>query len=153
MEGTSGSGPKPQRTREDVIRSRGVAILMQIAMPVLHDRGSDDDRGRATRCKLFDVYADPEGRMVFVLDIADDDERDRIIGGEHRLHLSALQILFSVSVRDTFPVEERQNVNVIAGIRNPGDGLIVFPQELVPESELDPLDPEDEDDGEEDGDA
>ena len=139
MEGSSGDGGKPQRTRQDIVRARGVAILMQLAMPVLHDRGGDS--GRATKCKIFDIQEHPDGRTVFVLDIAENNERGRLIG-ENRLHLSALQILFTAALRDTFPTEERSGLAVVVGIRDPANDHVVLPQELVPENELDPPAPD-----------
>jgi hypothetical protein len=158
MEGTSGGGPKPPRTLQEIVRSRGVAILMQLAMPVLHDRGGDS--GRATKCRISDIQDHPDGRVVFVLDIPEKNERGRLIGMK-RLHLSALQILFSAAIRDTFPTEDRAGVKVMVGILDPERNHVVLPQDLVPESELEPPNPEDDYDqeepaseaGEEDGNA
>jgi hypothetical protein len=141
MEGNSGGGPKPQRTLQEIVRSRGVAFLMQLAMPVLHDRGGDS--GRSTKCRISEIQERPDGRTVFVLDILEDNERGRIIGVK-RLHLSALQILFSLAVRETFPTEDRAGVKVVVGILDPERNHVVLPQDLVPESDLEPEDAHDQ---------
>jgi len=127
-----------ERSWEESVRSRGVAILLRLVMPILRDRG--DDSGRATKCRVVDIQQHPDGRFVFVLNVPEDSERGRLIGPKC-LHLSALQILFSVAIRATFPVKERPNA--VVGIRDPVRERILMPQNLVPESEPEP----EEDDG------
>jgi hypothetical protein len=141
MEGSSG---KPPRSWEEIVQSRGVAILMQLTMPVLHDRGGDT--GRSTKCRISEIRREPDGKFAFILEIPADNERRRLVG-EDRFHLSCLQELFAITVRETFPTGERPEV--VVGILDPGTGGTVWPQELWLESELDSPenDPEDEDPG------
>lgn len=133
-----GGSSKPPRSWDEIVQSRGVAILMQLAMPVLNDRGGDT--GRSTKCSIAELRRETDGKFVFILDIPTDDERRRLVG-EDRFHLSCLQELFSVTVRETFPPRERPDVMV--GVRDPETGETLWPQELFLDSELDP--PEDED--------
>lgn len=133
----NGSEGKSQRSWEENVRVRGVAILLRLVMPIVHDKG--DDAGRATKCRVVDIRQHPDGRFVFVLNIPDDTERGRLIGPKC-LHLSALQILFSVALRATFPARERPNV--VVGIWDAEQERVLMPQELIPESELEPEDEE-----------
>lgn len=139
MEGASG---KPPRSWEETVQRRGAAILMQLAMPVLHDRGGDT--GRSTKCAFAEIRREPDGRFIFILEIPADNERRRLVG-EDQFTLSCLQELFSVTVRETFPTGERPNVTV--GVRDPETGETFWPEELWLDDELDQPDYDLEDPG------
>ena len=131
--GTLGNGQATPRSWSDEVRSRGVAILLRLVMPIIHDRG--DEHGRAVKAQVGDILQTPDGHFTFVLEIVEDGERGRLIGPKC-LHLSALQVLFAAAVRDTFPRENRPSVCV--GIKDHEHNRVLMPQKLWLESELEP---------------
>jgi hypothetical protein len=125
------------RTWEETVIARGLAILSRLVMPIVHDFG--DEYGRATKFSIGDVIRLHDGRFRFVL--YTDNGRGLLIGPKH-LHLSGLQVVFSAAVMATFPRDDRPKV--VVGIYDPKKNRVLMPQNLVPESELEPLEELDE---------
>jgi len=124
---------RPQRSWEENVRIRGVAILLRMIAPILHDRG--DDQGRITKAKVRGISRTPHGEFIFVLEVPNHAERGRLIGPDCRT-LSALQALFSTALTTTFSRDDRPRVTV--GIWDDEGSRVLMPQRLYVESELEP---------------